>query len=168
LAGSPDPSQNKAEKAPLCHGKHLPRPVLLYSSLARARRETLAWPGLCKSSEQETGNGSETGCGFGSDARNMAQRQRQAKDVGQNKVDQDEKRGRGVGFIPSINGDQEMCRGKAWPKRGRKTQIILPALPLPHPHRDHHAACSPRGSISVADSLEFLYGQCLYLKYYSE
>lgn len=61
-AGSPDPTQNKAVKAPLCQGKHLPLPIFLYGSPARATRETLAWSGLGKSSEQKTGNGPETGC----------------------------------------------------------------------------------------------------------
>lgn len=58
------------------------------------------------------------GAGFASECRNVGQRRRrtirgQAQDRGQNKVVQNEKRGRGVGFIPLINGDQEMCRGKA-------------------------------------------------------
>lgn len=137
MAGSPDPPRSKAGKASLCHEKPLPLPSLLQGSLARARRETLAWLGLCKNSERETGNGSETGCGFVSKSRNVGQRHRrmirgQAKAMEQNKVGQDGKRGRGVGFIPSINGDQEMCGGKAWPMRGRKPQIILPAHPQPH------------------------------------
>lgn len=85
--------------------------------------------------------------------RNLCTIRGQAKDMGQNEVGQDAKRERWVGFLPSIDRDQEMCRGKARPEGGRKPKKILPALPLPH----HQPSCSPLGSIDVSDSLEIFF-----------
>ena len=120
-------SQNQAVKAPPCMGSI--SKGLFYQAACWNKMSAFYIPRTAHKSWARD----RKWCQDGSKPRNIVQRLPgtfRGQVTRQNKVGHDEERAMWLDFLPSLRGNQEICRGHG-PQRMRKTKMALPVTSLP-------------------------------------